>query len=434
VRRPDPSRIRVRGDDPALTGVAGLVPFGAFVQQLGVDRELRERFGGLKRGKLVVYPMEAQLRLLLDATVAGEARVFGVESLAADPLFVRLTGGMVPSLDTLYRDLARFDEEALSQLEAMMVRHGLAVLRGRRLDLVHIDIDTTVEPLFGEQQGARPGPNPRYHGRPSYHPLLARVAEAEDVVVGAQLRPGDTGFGADVVPFVEACIDRVREAVGPETAIYVRIDAAGDCLALMQAIAARGAFFLIKARMTPDLCGAIAVAQGWTSVDWDADLRPTRQVADVPFGRKEWPHHGIRVVAVREKDRTHGKQIFLWEDLEYTAHAYLTNELAEAPDDVAHRYHLRAGIEPLIGDLKSGFGIGKVPSQLFHANHAALLLKLLAHNLLRRFVLVRRPDLASWRAPWLRRALVLVPGRMTRSGRRWTLHVPPRSALTRMRN
>ncbi len=32
------------------------------------------------------------------------------ESLAADPLFVRLAGGVVPSLDTVYRDLCRFDD------------------------------------------------------------------------------------------------------------------------------------------------------------------------------------------------------------------------------------------------------------------------------------------------------------------------------------
>jgi len=35
---------------------------------------------------MVIYPMETQLRLLLDANVAGEHRVFGLESLAPDPL------------------------------------------------------------------------------------------------------------------------------------------------------------------------------------------------------------------------------------------------------------------------------------------------------------------------------------------------------------
>jgi hypothetical protein len=38
---------------------------------------------------------------------------------------------------------------------------------------IHLDIDTTVTVLFGEQEGALPGPNPRYHGRPSYHPMMS---------------------------------------------------------------------------------------------------------------------------------------------------------------------------------------------------------------------------------------------------------------------
>jgi hypothetical protein len=40
---------------------------------------------------VVVYPMEAGLRLLLDANVVGEARVFGLESLAADRLWAVTT-------------------------------------------------------------------------------------------------------------------------------------------------------------------------------------------------------------------------------------------------------------------------------------------------------------------------------------------------------
>jgi len=67
---------------------------------------------------------------------------------------------------------------------------------------VHIDVDSTVEPLFGTQQGALPGPNPRYHGRPSYHPLLAAVAETS-TVIGAELRPGDCGFGDEQADFIE---------------------------------------------------------------------------------------------------------------------------------------------------------------------------------------------------------------------------------------
>lgn len=430
IRRADARRIKIDATEKRLTGVAGLAAFGAFARKLGLEVELRKRFERLKRGPLVVYPMPAQMRLLIDATLAGEERVFGLEALAADPLFVHLAGGVVPSIDTVYRDLCRFDEPAIAQLEEFMAAQGLAMVRRRRQGIVHLDIDSTVEPLFGAQEGARPGPNPRYHGRPSFHPLLARLAEA-DAVVGALLRPGDTAFGVDAIPFIERCIDRVRSSIGPNTIIYTRIDGAADCGAILDAIDKRGAYFVTKADMTADLCGVIAHATGWKTVDRDADGRPRVQVAELPFARGTW-RSDYRVIAVRTRDRPSGKQVFLWTDLDYTVQVFITNERREAPEDVARRYDLRAGVEPLIGELKNGFGMGKVPSQVFTANHAAMLLKLVAYNLLRRFVRAVCPALTSWRAAWVRRVLVNVPGLLLRSGRSWTLRVPRQSLLTQL--
>ena len=177
IRRADPTRIHRGQDDATLTGVAGLASFGSFCRRKGIDAELRRLFFRLKSSIMVVYPMEAQLRLLLDANVVGEARVFGLESLAADPLFVRLAGGVVPSIDTVYRDLCRFDDVAVADLETMMVEQGFVSVRELKSKTVYLDVNTTVECVFGSQEGALPGPNPRYHARASYHPILAYCAE-----------------------------------------------------------------------------------------------------------------------------------------------------------------------------------------------------------------------------------------------------------------
>lgn len=287
IRRPDPRKIQVKGGAKSLSSVAGLVMFGAFLRAIGVDGRMRELFDDMKHPDLTIYPMGAQLRLLLDLFVAGEQRVFGLEDLASDPLFVRLAGGVVPSIDTVYRDLDRFDEQHVANLTAMMVEHGLVPvrsLRGRRQ--VHLDIDTTVVPMFGEYEGAVPGHNPKYHGRTSYHPIVARCAETS-TCVGAQLRPGDTSFGNADAPFVQMCIDNMRKALGPDTVLYVRIDAAGDCTRIMQAIHDRGALFLTKASMTPDLCSAVWAHTNWKTVDRDANGRATRQVAEIGFRRGE---------------------------------------------------------------------------------------------------------------------------------------------------
>ena len=63
-------------------------------------------------------------------------------------------------------------------------------------------------------------------------------------------------------------------------------------------------------------------------------------------------------------------------------------------DDLARFYDDRAGIEPLIAELKNAFGIGKASTSDFNANEAAFLLELLAYDLMRRWV-VAHPLKAS---------------------------------------
>jgi hypothetical protein len=174
---------------------------------------------------------------------------------------------------------------------------------------------------------------------------------------------------------------------------HVRVDVAGDCAALLAALDRKGCWATVKARMTRDSCDAIATlpAARWRSVDWGADGRVERQVAEVDFARQSWADAGVavRVVAVRSRERDNGKRVYLWNGLDFTVQAFLTNDAFSDGDAVARRYDVRAGIEPLIGEWKGAWGIGRVPSRGFDADHATPLLKLLTHDLLRRRYVLR---------------------------------------------
>jgi hypothetical protein len=429
VRRAEVRNLQIGEPDARLTTVGGLVSFNAYVREQGLHRELARRFGHLKTGRGVVYPMGTQLQLLLDMSVAGGQRVFDLEMLAADPLFAHLAGGSVPSIDILYDDLRRFDAPALEDLEEVLAEHGAAPLRGQRLREVFVDLDTTVTPLFGTQEGALPGPNPRYHGRPSYHPILARIAQTA-TIIGARLRPGDRGLGELDLEDVEQWLDRTRAAAGPSALLTMRIDAGGDCASLLRAIDDKGAWFLVKMKQTPNLVGAVWATKRWITVERDALDKPTRQVAEIDFERDGWPPGKWRVFAMRTNERLSGSQAGLWEDLDYSVHVYVTHDPVHDADELARRYDDRAGIEPVFAELKGGFGIGKVSTHCFDANEAAFLLKVLAFNLLRRWVQTRHRAFASWRTTWIRRICVQIPGRLLRSGGRWELRLAPRPMLS----
>jgi hypothetical protein len=386
-------------------------------------------FSDMKPGPMVIYPMHAQLRLGIDLFVSGETRVFGLEANAGDAAFVHLAGGVVPSVDTLYRDFARFDAQRCSTLEEYMASHGLAPVRKLRGRWAHLDVDTTVTPVHGEHEGAAVGPNPKFRGRLSYHPITARVAET-DTIVGGLLRPGDTGLGGDDAALIGSWVARTRKALPKRVQLCVRIDAGGDCAEIMQAIHDASGYFLIKARLTQDVVSSLMATSAWKTVDRDAMGRPIRQVAEVAFRRGTWGELPVRVIAVRTSERE-SRQLALWNGVDLdSVHVFFTNRIDDA-DEIVWDYDGRAGIEPMIAEMKGAWGIGEVSSWHFEANHAAMLLKMLSHNLVHAWVAAEHAPLRAWRMPWIRRALIRVPGRMTRSGRRRSLHLPPGGQLQR---
>lgn len=430
IRRANATVIHAGPADDSLTSTAGLVPFGRFLEREGVDARLKDEFFELKSGAMVIYPMEAQMRLLMDAMAVGEPRVFGLEALAGDPLVVKLAGGVVPSIDTVYRDLRRFEENSNAVLAGMMSEYGLKEVAETTYRRIHLDIDTTVETVFGRQEGANVGYNPRYRGRGSYHPLLAVVAETS-TCIGATLRPGDFGFGNEEAPLIEDYVRSVVSAAPTGCTVTTRVDIAGDCTEIMSAIENAGSFFITKARLTPDLVGALTLVKKWKTVEVDADGKPLVQVAELSFfQRQEWvdAKKSFRVVAVRRRDRDSSKQALLWEDVDFSAQAFITNNRIDATETIVAEYDGRAEVEPWIAELK-GIGLAKVPSADFQANQAAFLLKLLTVNLIRRYVRLCAPRLKSWRMPWLIQALLRVPGRLTTSGGQTFLHVRSDSAV-----
>jgi hypothetical protein len=121
------------------------------------------------------------------------------------------------------------------------------------------------------------------------------------------------------------------------------------------------------------------------------------------------------------RTRLVGAQAELFPNWRY--HAFVTDRVGTTVWlDQDHRRH--AVVELWIRDLKAGVGGRHCPSGKFNANAAWLLIATRAHNLLRwiaQIGLDARQELMV--AKPLRTPLAL-PGRITRSARRWKLHLP----------
>ena len=94
------------------------------------------------------------------------------------------------------------------------------------------------------------------------------------------------------------------------------------------------------------------------------------------------------------------------------------------PDGALH-HRRHAEIENAIRDLKYGVGLNHLPSGRFAANGAWLAVQVMAHNLVR---WTARLGLGEQivTTKTLRRRFFSIAGRLTRSARRLTLHLPKR--------
>ena len=182
----------------------------------------------------------------------------------------------------------------------------------------------------------------------------------------------------------------------------------------MARLQAAGWTYSIGVRQQRHIKAAIAAIpeQDWEILkDYPADGEA--QIAQSMLG-------GQRLVVRRT--RLIGAQAELWPDWRH--HAFLTNR-TEALELVESEHRGHAVIELAIRDLKDQ-ALAHFPCGKFLANAAWTVIAALAHNLLRWTSLIGLPDTVIPAARTLRRQLLTVPGRITRTSRQMTLRLPAR--------
>ena len=129
----------------------------------------------------------------------------------------------------------------------------------------------------------------------------------------------------------------------------------------------------------------------------------------------------VRLIVRRVKP-TPGSQLALF--ARYSYHGFITDRDGETLElEADHRRH--AEVENAIRDLKYGVGLNHMPSGRFAANGAWLAVQVMAHNLARWTARIGLGERTVTTKTLRRRVFALV-GRITRSARRLTLHLPRR--------
>jgi hypothetical protein len=404
-----PDAMRVVFDDERAVANAGVLLPAMLADRLGieavVDRtvDLGDRAGAANAGRKVMS--------LVSAMALGADCIDDCEVLRSGQTRAVLGHGVsAPStLGTFLRAFTFGHVRQLDRVLAQCLERAWSAGAGPGDDRLVVDVDSFVGEVYGyDKQGVGYG----YTHRRGYHPIIATCAGTGEVL-HIRARKGSANTSRGALRFVEELIPRVTRAgaTGPK---LLRADSGFWNAKIMARLQAAGWTYSIGVRQQPHIKAAIAAIP---EPDWrplpDYPEGGQAQIAQTMLGR------GRLIV---RRTRLVGAQAELWPDWRH--HAFLTNR-TDPLETVESEHRQHAVVELAIRELKDQ-ALAHFPSGKFLANAAWTVIAALAHNLLRWTTLIGLPNTTIPTARTLRRRLLTVPGRITRTGRTVTLRMPAR--------
>jgi len=353
------------------------------------------------------------LLALIYPIILGLDRIETAKLLRANGTFQYLTG--LPSFPDP-QSLRRFLRNAPARLREQLHRVNDRLLERfihlpeHRSRLI-FDLDSTVLTVFGHQQGAEVGYNPRYRGKRSYDPLLCLEANSS-FLWDVELRRGDAGTWAGSEELLACCFHSTPSDIRE---LRVRADAGFGYGPVLDMLEARLAQYAVVARMIPSLKRALrGLRFEPMNLRWE--------IAEFEHRPHGWPH-ARRCIVARKKIEESDPEPTLFTLERYAYRAWHTN-LPLTPAGVWHFYDGRAGMEPRIREVREDYALRKIPTHAFAANALYLEVIRFTYNLVTAFQRTCLPE--EWQSltlSKLRHRLFWLPGELTRPQNRPTLRL-----------
>jgi hypothetical protein len=379
-------RFQVRWDEGgSATALGQLVFFAEFLDVSGLFSRWVEKCP-MKYASPNAPSVENVLGTLLLSILDGQRRYAHVAGLRGDEVAQEILGmTKIISDDSLRRALARlaptvvgsYDQAERAARQAQLDR-GLAWMDEQLLESVQealstpwiLDVDPTVKPLYGRQDGAEVGYNPRKRGRPS-HVIHTYWISAVRLVLHAEVQSGKATAGTHSLPGLRSLLARLTPAQRPA---LVRGDCGLGNENVMGELEKLNQAHLFKLRQTPGAKRMIErqwarqdwqpVGQGWEAVEDQLKLQGWSKARRVVVLRR--PTKGDLLVTAKKKGRQKaavpGQQMLQFIDddspLAIWEYAVLVTNTDYDLAAIAQLYRDRADCENGFDELKNQWGWG----------------------------------------------------------------------------
>lgn len=343
--------------------------------------------------------------------LSGHKRYSHVTAIRCDGVNPGLLGmNKVISEDALRRALTATPEaEGIAWLDGHLNESVAPLLDAPWI----LDIDTTVKPLYGKQEGATISYNPKKPGRPShtYHTYLMAGLR---LVMGAEVKAGDEHAGSHSLPGLLKILDALPAGRRPK---IVRGDCGFGADTFMKPLEERGQAYLFKLRLSKNVkrhiervfwgAGWTDAGQGWEGKDGDLRLSGWNETRRVVVLRRplrnemliaQQEDEGQGLLGFVEADRKAGKRTTGYE------YAVLVTNLDHEVLSLGQLYRDRADAENAFDELKNQWGWGGFTTHDLHRCQLSARAVALIYNWWSIFVRLANPEArreAMTSRPWL---------------------------------
>jgi Transposase DDE domain group 1 len=404
-------RLILRETKRAVTPFGGIAVFLSFLRKIGFVETIRQHMPICWKSPNHIDPTVSFIAFLVSVLV-GAKRFAHAGLLRGDRALHALLGmDRFPTDDTIRNLFRAFGMGQVQRLYEPLAEWQMQRLP-RRVEGYTLDLDSTVFERYGQQEGSLKGHNPRKHGRPSHHPLLAVLSEAHFLLHG-WLRSGNCGTSRGAEEFLKEALALWGQR---EKIRLLRADSGFFDDKLLSFLEQCLLPYIVVARLTPWVKRAAQRVEQWTMLG-----------DDYAVGEFRLQLHGWsverRFVVIREQMREGRDSVGrkLIDVPGYTFRVFVTS-CSDPPEEIWRGYNRRADMENRIAEWKHDLGADGFCMKQFFATEAAFRAVLLLFNLLAEFQ--RAAGLPVYREPATIRTQILTCGALLgRSGRRLVLHL-----------
>ena len=302
---------------------------------------------------------------LLLSILAGHHRYAHITAMRNDGIHPQLMGVVkFVSEDAARRALARMDE---SSGVAWLDRHLAKTTEPLLSTPWILDLDATVKCLYGKQEGAVIGYNPKKPGRPSHSYHSALMANTR-LALAVEVMPGNETAPLHSMPGIWTWLDALPKAERPA---LLRGDIAYGNESVMKEAEARDQPYLTKLRLTRNVKGLIKklfctndwidAGQGWEGQEDTLTLSGWSRARRVVVLRRRLTGEML----VTGKDDRQDEFAFIEDEIPTARYEYavLVTSTAYEILTLAQLYRDRADAENNFDELKNQWGWGGFTTQ-----------------------------------------------------------------------